>query len=73
MGRLNYLRRNFDAAIDLLVVPRIAFNTGEIPPGNVYHEATLQGRTLFMKRMEQALLLLVRRHRMNPCGPTRPL
>ena len=47
MVRLNHLLRKFDAAIDLLVVSEDRFQYWRDTPGNVYHEAASQGRTLY--------------------------
>jgi len=47
MVRLNHLLRKFDAAIDLLVVSEERFQYWRDTPGNVYHEAASQGRTLY--------------------------
>ena len=45
MVRLNRIFREFDAAIDLLVVSEERFQYWRETPGNVYHEAASQGRT----------------------------
>lgn len=47
MVRLNHLLRKFDAAIDLLVVSEERFRYWRDTPGNVYYEASTQGRTLY--------------------------
>lgn len=47
MVRLNHLLRKFDAAIDLLVVSEDRFQYWRDTPGNVYHDAASQGRTIY--------------------------
>ncbi|HXJ42429.1 MAG TPA: nucleotidyltransferase domain-containing protein [Bryobacteraceae bacterium] len=47
MVRLNRLLRQFGAAIDLLVVSEEKFQYWRDTPGNVYYEASSQGKTLY--------------------------
>jgi predicted nucleotidyltransferase len=47
MVRLSRLLRNFDAAIDLLVVSEEQFQYWRDTPGNVYYDAASQGRIVY--------------------------
>ena len=47
MVRLRRLLRDVEASIDLLVVSEDRFEYWRDTPGNVYHEAASQGRTLY--------------------------
>ncbi len=47
MVRLNRLLRSLDVAVDLLVVSEEKFNHWRDTPGNVYFEASSEGRVLY--------------------------
>jgi uncharacterized protein len=47
MVRLNRLLRGLDIALDLLVVSEEKFNHWRDTPGNVYFEASSEGRVLY--------------------------
>jgi hypothetical protein len=47
MVRLNRLLRGLEVAVDLLVVSEEKFNHWRDTPGNVYFEASSEGRVLY--------------------------